>query len=499
MVQGTGSYVGKSVIVSALCRIFRQDGFRVAPFKSQNMALNSFVTCSGGEIGRAQATQAEAAGIEPNVEMNPILLKPSGDVRAQVIVRGRPIGNMSGKEYYRCRPKLIKIIRESFARLSNDYDIVVIEGAGSPAEVNLRKNDLVNMKMAQIADCPVILAGDINAGGVFAWVVGTLELLTPLERKRIKGVIINKFRGDLEILKPGLDFLEQKIRRPVLGVIPYFHDINIPEEDSLAREKRPLSGGSPLRDKVNIAVIYLPHISNFTDFDPLEREPEVNLRYVTPGAGLGEPDCIIIPGSKNTIDDLLYLEKSGLAQEIIGRIRQGTAAIGICGGYQMLGKRIKDPGHLESRRQAVNGLGILPAATAIENRKLTHQVEAVDLLFGTGKISGYEIHMGRTCLSAALSPAFRISARSGRAVNLEDGVISRDRKVWGSYIHGLFDNDRFRRRFIDSFRKNKRQRGGPLSAKKSFNYFAEAKDGEYDKLAALVRRNVDLEKIYALF
>ena len=211
MVQGTGSYVGKSVIVSALCRIFRQDGFRVAPFKSQNMALNSFVTCSGGEIGRAQATQAEAAGIEPNVEMNPILLKPSGDVRAQVIVRGRPIGNMSGKEYYRCRPKLIKIIRESFARLSNDYDIVVIEGAGSPAEVNLRKNDLVNMKMAQIADCPVILAGDINAGGVFAWVVGTLELLTPLERKRIKGVIINKFRGDLEILKPGLDFLERRV------------------------------------------------------------------------------------------------------------------------------------------------------------------------------------------------------------------------------------------------------------------------------------------------
>jgi len=311
MVQGTGSYVGKSVIVSALCRIFKQDGFRVAPFKAQNMALNSFVTLQGDEMGRAQVTQAEAAGIEPSVDMNPILLKPSGDIKAQVIVSGKPIGNMSGKEYYRHRMRFLKIIKGSFQRLSGNYDIVVIEGAGSPAEVNLRKNDVVNMAMARIADCPVILVGDINVGGVFAWLVGTLELLTAAERRRIKGVIINKFRGDINILKPGLDFLEKKIRKPVLGVIPYFHDISIPEEDSIAKEKYRLPGNRPKKGKINIEVLYLPHISNFTDFDPLEKEPDVRLRYLVQGEKIGEPDCIIIPGSKNTIGDLVYLKRSG--------------------------------------------------------------------------------------------------------------------------------------------------------------------------------------------
>jgi len=498
MVQGTGSYVGKSVIVSALCRIFKQDGFRVAPFKAQNMALNSFVTREGGEIGRAQAAQAEAAGIEPSVDMNPILLKPSGDVKAQVIVMGKPVGNMSGKEYYRHRPGLLKVIKESFRRLSDNYDIIVIEGAGSPAEVNLRKNDMVNMQMAKIADCPVILAGDINAGGVFAWLVGTLELLTAAERKRIKGFIINKFRGDLDILKPGLDFLEERTGRPVLGVIPYSHDISIPEEDSIDKERYSLFDEEPKRGKINIDVIYLPHISNFTDFDPLEKEPDVHLRYIVPGARIGNPDAIIIPGSKNTIHDLLYLKKSGLAETIIHKAESGTVIVGICGGYQILGRDIRDPYGMESRHKVTSGLKLLPLTTTIFKEKLTHQVRAEDLLFNTGKISGYEIHMGHSRLLTSLKPAFKISARSKETVKIKDGVASKDKRVWGTYIHGLFENDRFRRTFLGSLRKGTNGGRKYQEVQKDFDSFLEEKEKEYDKLAALVRRNVDMRKIYSL-
>lgn len=494
MMQGTGSYVGKSVLTCALCRIFRQDGFSAAPFKAQNMALNSFVTAEGGEIGRAQATQAEAAGIEPSVDMNPILLKPSRDVAAQVIVKGRPVGNMSGKQYYRRRPMLLKAVKDSFHRLSAKYDIVVIEGAGSPAEVNLRKNDLVNMAMARIAGCPVILVGDINAGGVFAWLVGTLELLTPSERRRVKGVVINKFRGDLNILKPGLDFLEKKIKRPVLGVVPYFHDINIPEEDSVAEEKYRLRQRGDGGDKINIEVIYLPHISNFTDFDPLEKEPGVDLRYIRRGGRIGDPDCLIIPGSKNTIDDLAYLRKTGLAQAIIDKAGAGMAIVGICGGYQMLGERICDPHNLESRRKSLSGLGLLPLETVILKNKLTHQVEADDLLFSTGRICGYEIHMGQTRVLSRLKPAFRISARSKRPQDIEDGASSADKRIWGTYIHGLFENDLFRKSFIGALKKKRRMQ----SPRENFGTYLQLKDREYDKLAALVRSSLDMHKIYGL-
>lgn len=498
MVQGTGSYVGKSLIVSALCRIFKQDGFRVAPFKAQNMALNSFVTREGGEMGRAQVAQAEAAGIEPNVDMNPILLKPSGDVKAQVIVKGKPIGNMSGREYYRRRPQLLRVIRESFGRLRDTYDIIVIEGAGSPAEVNLRKNDVVNMQMAKIANCPVILAGDINVGGVFAWLVGTLELLTAAERKRIKGVIINKFRGDIRILQPGLEFLEKKTRKPVLGVIPYFHDIRIPEEDSIDRERYCLFDERPRKGRINIEVLYLPHISNFTDFDPLEKEPDVHLRYIVQGAKIGEPDCIIIPGSKNTIGDLSYLKDSGLAEAIIDRSRRGAVVVGICGGYQMLGRQIRDPYSLESRRKAISGLGLLPLVTTILRKKMTHQIQAEDLLFGTGKVSGYEIHMGRTNLCAPLRPAFRICTRSKQAVRIEDGVALKDNGVWGTYIHGLFENDRLRRAFLDSLRKKTGSGKKYPGIRENINTFLEEKEKEYNKLAAVVRKNLDMRKIYSL-
>lgn len=493
MVQGTGSYVGKSVLVAALCRIFKQDGFRVAPFKAQNMALNSYVTADGKEMGRAQVTQAEAAGIQPRVDMNPILLKPSADTKAQVIVNGRLVGNMSGQQYYRQRKRLLKVVTKSYRNLRDNYEIVVIEGAGSPAEVNLRRNDLVNMTMAKIADCPVILVGDINVGGVFAWVVGTLELLTPAERKRIKGVVINKFRGDLKILKPGLDFLEKKIKRPVLGVVPYFHDIVIPEEDSVARE-RYASAQKAAPDKINIEVLYLPHISNFTDFDPLENEPGVTLRYVSPGERIGNPDCLVIPGSKNTIADLSYLKKSGIAQAIMDRAKAGTMIVGICGGYQMLGARISDPSNVESRRSKILGLGLLPLSTIISKKKLTHQVKAKDLVFKSGKVAGYEIHMGETFPTRALQRAFRIIARSKKGVGIVDGAISANGRIWGSYIHGLFENDAFRTKFLDSLRRKKK-----ISApgKSSENYFL-AKEREYNKLAALTRKSINMPKIYSL-
>lgn len=498
MVQGTGSYVGKSVIVSALCRIFKQDGYRVAPFKAQNMALNSFVTLDGLEMGRAQVTQAEAAGIEPNVDMNPILLKPSGDVKAQVVVMGKPIGNMSGRQYYRNKEKLLKVVKDSFKRLSSLYDIVVIEGAGSPAEVNLRKNDLVNMKMAQVADCPVILAGDINVGGVFAWLVGTLELLNASERGRVKGFIINKFRGDIEILKPGLDFLEKRTKKPVLGVVPYYHNISIPEEDSIARERYPLAYNVRGKDNINIDVIYLPHISNFTDFDPLEKEPGINLRYVERAADLGEPDCIIIPGSKNAIDDLLYLKNSGLAETITRKVKNGAHIVGICGGYQMLGKKIKDPDSIESRRKAIEGLGLLPLTTIISRKKETHRIEGEDLLFGSGGLKGYEIHMGKSRLESGFKAVCNILKRSGSSVDIIDGAVTADKRVWGTYVHGLFDNDNFRRAFIDSLWKSrscsfasKNTRSGNLS-------FSEEKEREYDKLADLFRDNLDMNKIYSI-
>lgn len=490
MIQGTGSYVGKSVVVTALCRIFKQDGFRVAPFKAQNMALNSFVTLEGGEIGRAQATQAEAAGIEPVVDMNPILLKPASDVGMQVIVRGKPIGNMSGRKYYRSKPRFLNVIKESFSKLSKDYDIIVIEGAGSPAEINLRENDLVNMAMAKLVNAPVILAGDINPGGVFAALIGTLQLLKPDERRRIKGFIINKFRGDFNILKPGLRMLEKKTRKPVLGVMPYFHNIKIPEEDSVLWERYRPSGRIKGQDKITIAVLHLPHISNFTDFDPLENEPAVNLRYIKNGDEIGDVDCIIIPGTKNTIEDLLYIKRSGYAKSIIEKAGQGVCLIGICGGYQMLGREIKDPFNVETKQARIKGLGFLPLSTTMAKEKVTHQVEAIDRFFHTGNIRGYEIHMGETHAMGPIKRIFKIVTRSKHRVSVNDGIVSGNGKIWGTYIHGLFDNDRFRKKFLDSFGKQKKSL--PLED------FSRVKEQEYNKLAALVRENVDIKKIYTL-
>lgn len=492
-VCGTGSGVGKSVIVSALCRIFLQDGYRVCPFKAQNMALNSFVTKEQGEIGRAQAVQAAACRIEPNVDMNPILLKPSTDIKAQVIIRGRALDTMSARNYINHKSSFQGVVRESFERLNNAYEIVVIEGAGSPAEINLKSHDIVNMKMAQYARAPVILVGDIDKGGVFAWLIGTLELLDKEERRIIKGFIINKFRGDKTLLKPGIDFLEKRTAIKVLGVIPYFSafdkngkGIFIPEEDSLPlnafREKK------ARQQMLNIDVIYLPHISNFTDFDALEKEPDVNLRYIKSPEELNSPDVIIIPGTKNTIKDLDWLRRCGLASRILSK--PSVMLMGICGGYQMLGDKIYDLEKLESQKTQIEGLKVLPMVTHLEREKILSQVMAQEL---SSKliVSGYEIHHGRSKNLKKLKPLFRILKRQGKEAEDFDGVVSEDARVWGTYIHGIFEADIFRRDFLNRLRLKK---GWPaLAQMTTFDL-----DKEFDKLARLVRENIDMDFLYKI-
>jgi len=498
MIQGTGSSVGKSVIVAALCRIFYQDGFRVAPFKAQNMALNSFITKDGGEMGRAQVVQAEACGIEPTVDMNPILMKPTSDMGSQIIVQGKPVGNMQAQEYRNYKSKLISVVKDSFLKLARNYEVIVIEGAGSPAEINLREDDIVNMRMAQIADCPVLLLGDIDKGGVFAWIVGTLELLTEEERERVRGIIINKFRGDKEILQPGLDYLEKKIKRPVLGVIPYFRDIRIEEEDSVNSEKNKYNA-QPVSGKINIEVLYLPHISNFTDFDPLEREEGISLRYIKMGEKLGEPDLLIIPGSKNTLNDLYCLKKLGYQKEISNRLKKGTVILGICGGYQMLGRELYDPEHTESSREKIEGLGLINGETTLKSEKNTFQIRARLLpnpFFNIqDELSGYEIHTGETILSGDEKPLFKIIKRGFTQTDINDGVVSKEGMVWGTYIHGIFDNNSFRRAFINFLRSKKGLIISSCINQDKISY-QEQKDKEYDKLACLVRDNLDIDKIY---
>lgn len=504
-VCGTGSGVGKSVLVTALCRIFLQDGFKVCPFKAQNMALNSYVTKDGLEIGRAQATQAQAASVAPCVDMNPILIKPMSNRKAQIIVKGKPVRNMSVYEYVNYKNKAQKIVLKSFRRLAEAYEVVVIEGAGSPAEINLKSHDIVNMRMAKYANAPVILVGDIDKGGVFAWIVGTLELLTKEERKSIKGIVINKFRGDKRLLRPGIDFLEKKTGIKVLGVIPYFSavggsasggkGIKIAEEDSIPLEKR--DGGisnqeAQKKRQLNIAIISLPHISNFTDFDVLENEPGVRLHYVSCESELGSPDAIIIPGTKSTISDLNYLKKTGLAKRItlIAKKHPLTHLIGICGGYQMLGERINDRRTTESAQKSVKGLGILPVVTSFEKEKILSWVKAKGIVSGL-KVTGYEIHHGRTRILKECKPVFRVFQRQGKKAEGSDGAISKDGRIWGTYLHGVFDEDNFRRSFLNKLRLE--NGWPPLAMISSFN-----QDKEFDKLAGLIRKNIDMDLLYKI-
>ena len=492
MIQGTASSVGKSIIVAGLCRIFRQDGFKVAPFKSQNMALNSFVTTEGGEIGRAQAVQAEAAGIEPSVHMNPILLKPEADARSQVIVLGKVAKNLKASQYYSYTPRLLKIIEDSLNHLLAAYDIVVIEGAGSPAEINLKKREMVNMRIARMAKAPVLLVGDIDRGGVFASIIGTLELLTKLERALIKGLVINKFRGDLKLLKPGLDILEKRTGKPVLGVIPYFRDITIAQEDSVYLDERQttLANGT-----LDVAVIRLPHISNYDDFDPLE-EQGCTLRYVSQPSEIGNPDMLVLPGTKSTIADLIHLQQQGLVPVIIQLVQSGVPIIGICGGYQMLGSSILDPEKIESKHNRIDGLGLLKITTVFNSDKTTTQVKARiaadDGLFKGLKdidITGYEIHMGQT-RNRNCRPALHVLETPQGKVNYFDGAVNHNGLIFGTYIHGLFHNTEFTRRLLNRLRQ---LRGLPSTTASSIN-----KQDMYDKLADIIRHNLDMSLVYEI-
>lgn len=498
MIQGTASSVGKSLITAGLCRLFRQDGFKVAPFKSQNMALNSFITGEGKEMGRAQVVQAEAAGIAPSVEMNPILLKPTTDKKAQVIINGEVYGNMSAMEYHNFKPQLARMIGEIYDGLSEKNDIIVIEGAGSPAEINLRDKDIVNMGMAEIADAPVILVGDIDKGGVFASLAGTMLLLTDSEKARVKGVIINKFRGDIEILKPGIKMLEDIIKVPVVGVLPYTR-LNIDDEDSVTERFNSVRGES--KADVDIAVIKVPHISNFTDFNALENLSGVRVRYVEDERDLGEPDLIILPGSKNTVEDLLHLRKTGLESKIIRHHRNGTAIMGICGGYQMLGVEISDPSHTESNFDKIAGMGLLNIKTVFREKKTTTQVDAIikdgsgimEGLKGT-RVRGYEIHMGVTEFMKNCIPYLFIDNSLGNRIDKIDGVGNEDCSVFGTYIHGIFDSMEFTTGLINNIRKKK----GLEEASEAYMDFKEFKESQYDKLAEVLRSNLDMDKVYEI-
>jgi len=495
MIQGTASAAGKSIVVAALCRIFKQDGFRVAPFKSQNMALNSFVTSQGDEMGRAQVVQAEAAGLEPTVDMNPILLKPEANARCQVVVSGKPATTITAGNYGPYAETLIPIVEDSLNRLRSAYDIVIIEGAGSPAEINIKEHEIVNMRIARLAEAPVLLVGDIDKGGVFASLVGTLALLDEAERDYVKGFIINKFRGDVALLQPGLDQLEKYTSRPVVGVIPYYHHILIPEEDSIHQvdwTKRDTDG-----ETVNIAVIRLPRLSNSTDFEPLQQEAGVKVRYIKTPAEMGNPDAIIVPGSKSTIADLAYLKQSGLAESIVNQARSGTPVIGICGGFQMLGKEIKDPDRVESDEGTVTGLGLLDTITVFQPQKTTRQVKArvmsnEGLLEGLQgeEVAGYEIHMGQTTGNNT-RPLFSVAPRNKEQADYIDGAMSPDGLIFGSYLHGLFDNANFRHAFLSKLRQMKglsAMPGTPVADRQK----------QYDELADLVRQSLNLKLIYRI-
>lgn len=472
MVQGTMSNAGKSIITAGLLRVFAQDGYKVAPFKSQNMALNSFITKDGLEMGRAQVVQAEAAGVEPDVLMNPILLKPNSDTGSQVIVMGKPIGNMKAKEYFKYKKQLIPTIKEAYNKLAEKYDIIVIEGAGSPAEINLKSDDIVNMGMAEMVDAPVILVGDIDRGGVFAQLYGTVELLPYNEKKRIKGIVINKFRGDKAILENGITMLEKKCHTPVVGVVPY-GNIDIDDEDSLSTRLENKTVGA-----IDIAVIRLPKLSNFTDFSPLE---QYGMRYVSSVKELGKPDLIVLGGTKNTIADMKWLNETGLKSAIQKLAENGTDIFGICGGYQLMGEKITDNEGVENGIDTIEGLGLLPVETDFYMEKTTRQITGV--AYNGKKITGYEIHQGQSVVKGGQA----FSEIEGR----KEGCVLNN--CVGTYVHGVFDETGFRESYIKKIFDKK----GISFDVKTID-IEEYKNSQYDKLADLIRENMDMDKIYEI-
>ena len=481
MIQGTMSGAGKSLLCTALCRIFRQDGLRVAPFKSQNMALNSFVTRDLLEIGRAQAVQAEAAGAEPDVRMNPVLLKPSSDVGSQVIVNGRVRAQMAAADYFAYKKQLIPEILAAYESLAAENDVIVIEGAGSPAEINLRENDIVNMGLAELVRAPVLLAGDIDRGGVFAQLYGTVMLLSETERARVRGLIINKFRGDAALLRPGLKQLEDLTGIPVLGVVPFLH-VDIDDEDSLSPRLAVSQTGRP----IDLAVIRLPHIANFTDFAPLEAHPVLGLRYVDRASGLGTPDLVILPGTKSTMEDLLWLRRNGLEAAIRRLAEAGTPVLGICGGYQMLGERIEDADAAEGNLPSLRGMGLLPCRTEFVPGKTLTRVRGIAAggpLDGA-VLEGYEIHMGRT------------DGEGEAFCRLEDGRTDgcRQGNVFGTYLHGLFDSGDA----VEKLAAWLCARAGIPPETGAAEPRQAVKERQYDLLASAVREALDLDAVYRI-
>ncbi len=481
MLQGTCSNAGKSVLTSAFCRILLQDGYNVAPFKSQNMALNSFVTADGGEMGRAQVVQAAACRLEPDLRMNPVLLKPSTDTGCQVIYMGHPVDNMEVGKYFNYKEQVFDKVKAVYDSLSNDYDVIVLEGAGSPGEMNLKKSDIVNMNMARYSESPVLLAGDIDRGGTYASFIGTVDTFEPWERDLLKGFLVNKFRGDASLLQAAHDYVEDFTGKPVLGVIPYVRDLRIPEEDSVAFGlSRPCK---KFDETLDVAIIALDHVSNFTDFDPFEIEPDIDLRKVRSVDDLGNPDIIILPGSKNVIGDLQSLRRQGMDKAILELVDKGAWLIGICGGLQMVGEKIDDPHELESHSGTEPGLGLLPLETVLQADKHLTQTKAT-CLNGNIPVSGYEIHHGETtCSDESL---VSIVSSDNRPIGFTTG------RTWVTYLHGVFDEDTFRRKFIDMIRQERNM--APVSKVLAKFDIHDA----IDCLAATVRESVDIDHIYRI-
>jgi adenosylcobyric acid synthase len=513
MIQGTGSGTGKSMIVTGLCRILRDLGIKVAPFKAQNMALNSFITREGGEIGRAQVLQAEAAGIEPCNDINPVLLKAMSNGGCQVIINGKVYAHMKARDYYSIKDVVWREITTAYDRLSERYDLIVIEGAGSPAEINLREEEVVNMRMARYAKAPVILVGDIDRGGVFASLYGTVELLKDSpggesDADYIRGFIINKFRGDIDILRPGLRMIEERTGRPVIGVIDYLPNLMLDEEDGLSLERIEQFKRVEQNEQINVVVLRLKYISNFTDFAPFFYEPDVDLKYSLRAEDLNSADLIIIPGSKNTVSDLLLLRSSGLEECIKMAVKKGTSLIGICGGYQMLGKKILDPFGVESEIREVEGMGLLDTVTTLGRTKITCQITAkLRMEDGEEELKGYEIHMGNTTGDVGLFEIKRYLNTEHRTQNTDNkewtdqnspgsGFCAQSSEVldgsmkgnvWGTYIHGIFDNDAFRRRLLNRLRGRK----GLSPLHRTIDYHA-VKEEAINRWAGILRESVDI-------
>jgi adenosylcobyric acid synthase len=499
MVLGTASDAGKSLTVAALCRILRQDGFDVAPFKAQNMALNSFATQEGHEIGRAQAVQAQAARLEPHVDMNPILLKPTSDVGSQVILNGKVMGNFKGVDYYELKPLLLETVSAAYQRLATRHEIIVIEGAGSPVEMNLKDRDVVNLQMAEIANAKCLLVTDIDRGGVFASLVGTYALLEPIERARFCGFLINKFRGDISLFLPGIDYLEERLSQPCLGVIPYLHNHGIDDEDSVSIERRAVLPPNAPSDEENLSVciVGLPYLSNFTDFTALEHLTNVSLYYTRRPDEARFADVMILPGSKNTISDLLWLRENGWERVIEEHVASGKPLLGICGGFQMLGREIRDPHRTESDVELVSGLNVLNVTTILAREKITSQATArfsesacfdrdmVDPLF-----TGYEIHLGDTALGEGVQPVFQLQ-RLGEKESLHDGASSDDGLIFGTYLHGLFDSSEGLTAVVNHWRRIR----GKSASTIVVDPLAE-RERRYDALADHYRRNLKLDLIY---